>query len=556
MARHEDTGTGAVLKIKKPIYEQLIKVCPQFKSYKEDWQYRSSEEPIKIPVRRFDEKALRSLRELFKGKVQENQWILKQIDSHLDVLLNPNTKVIQTLRQLESALIAYIRKDIINAWLFEVDEKIEIMMPWQVYDIAYHPAFKTKDDYVPANVIMYLARWSKNEPTTTRIYWHDNDLGGESTVHQLLSAKALHHETPTLTTAYEKVEKQFLKWRAMLGDQFIGDGFFTGKTDSGWSSRHPRAMKGERLIIDDRCETIENRHQTVLFRNHEVADDEDDTGDDYGSATEERCRLPVTPFIFCFSLHTHDEGWVHINHMKQYVYRPELRDKLILPPEHADLIDALTSDMDILMEDIITGKSGGTCVIAQGPAGTGKTLTAEVYAEVIKRPLYRVHSGQLGTTAESVEAALQAATNNASRWRALLLIDEGDVFVSKRDDNLEKNAVVGVFLRIMEYYPGVLFITTNRLDIIDEAILSRCIAQLQFKMPGLAERVKLWITLGGVYGMPLVENKAMAEKLAKKFECSGRDIKGLIRLVTKYCRQRKIKPTFDTFVRMAAFKNL
>jgi len=56
--------------------------------------------------------------------------------------------------------------------------------------------------------------------------------------------------------------------------------------------------------------------------------------------------------------------------------------------------------------------------------------------------------------------------------------------------------------------------------------------------------------------MALVQNKNMAEKLAKRFECSGKDIKGLIRLVTKYSRQRGTKPTFETFIRMAAFKNL
>ncbi len=47
------------------------------------------------------------------------------------------------------------------------------------------------------------------------------------------------------------------------------------------------------------------------------------------------------------------------------------------------------------------------------------------------------------------------------------------------------NAVVGVFLRVLEYFNGLLFLTTNRIDDIDEAIVSRCIALIKFtrRMP-------------------------------------------------------------------------
>jgi MoxR-like ATPase len=41
--------------------------------------------------------------------------------------------------------------------------------------------------------------------------------------------------------------------------------------------------------------------------------------------------------------------------------------------------------MDVLMDDIVAGKSGGTTVLCAGPPGVGKTLTAEVYSEIIRR---------------------------------------------------------------------------------------------------------------------------------------------------------------------------
>ncbi len=62
-----------------------------------------------------------------------------------------------------------------------------------------------------------------------------------------------------------------------------------------------------------------------------------------------------------------------------YRYQPELKHKLVLPPEQTDLIDILTAEMDVLMDDIVAGKSGGTTVLCAGPPGVGKTLTAEVY---------------------------------------------------------------------------------------------------------------------------------------------------------------------------------
>jgi SpoVK/Ycf46/Vps4 family AAA+-type ATPase len=55
-----------------------------------------------------------------------------------------------------------------------------------------------------------------------------------------------------------------------------------------------------------------------------------------------------------------------------------------------------------------------------------------------------------------------------------MLIDEADIFLEKRStEDIERNAVVGTFLRLLEYYDGVLFLTTNRVHNFDEAFYSR-----------------------------------------------------------------------------------
>ncbi|OCK88233.1 uncharacterized protein K441DRAFT_589725, partial [Cenococcum geophilum 1.58] len=43
----------------------------------------------------------------------------------------------------------------------------------------------------------------------------------------------------------------------------------------------------------------------------------------------------------------------------------------------------------------------------------------------------------------------------------------------KATNNIYRNALVCIFLRKLEYYKGILFLTTNRVKTIDEAIASR-----------------------------------------------------------------------------------
>lgn len=45
----------------------------------------------------------------------------------------------------------------------------------------------------------------------------------------------------------------------------------------------------------------------------------------------------------------------------------------------------------------------------------------------------------------------------------VVLLDEADVFLEERDmKDLKRNALVSVFLRALEYYDGILILTSNR----------------------------------------------------------------------------------------------
>jgi AAA+ superfamily predicted ATPase len=241
--------------------------------------------------------------------------------------------------------------------------------------------------------------------------------------------------------------------------------------------------------------------------------------------------------------------------MTPYQYQPELKHKLILPQEQTDLIDILTAEMDVLMDDIVAGKSGGTTVLCAGPAGVGKTLTAEVYSEIIKRPLYRVHSGQLGLNVAAMEIALKDILTRAQRWGAVMLIDEADVYIKRRDDNITMNAVVGVFLRVLEYFNGLLFLTTNRIDDIDEAIISRCIAMIRFYPPQNDARRKIWQVMTEQFNLEV--DAALIEQLVVMFPTgTGRDIKGLAKLTAKFCHQKQLAPSAEAFMRCSVFRGM
>lgn len=143
--------------------------------------------------------------------------------------------------------------------------------------------------------------------------------------------------------------------------------------------------------------------------------------------------------------------------------------------------------------EFMTGKGDGLIILLHGGPGTGKTLTAESVAELVQRPLYRVTCGDIGTVPESVEDYLKSVFYIGSTWGCVVLLDEADVFLEERTKmDMQRNALVSVFLRALEYYDGILILTTNRIGTFDEAFKSR--VQLALHYPPLSEhdRKSIW----------------------------------------------------------------
>lgn len=151
-------------------------------------------------------------------------------------------------------------------------------------------------------------------------------------------------------------------------------------------------------------------------------------------------------------------------------------------------------------------------IILAGDAGTGKTVSAEAIADRMVRELKKegfflklstrvrgegLH-GQMGNLVNDAFAELkkQAGKNRL----AFLLIDEADAIATSRSTlqmhQEEKAAVNTLIQKIDEIRElkgrAVVFMLTNRLHFIDEAIVRRAAVILEFERPNEQERKELF----------------------------------------------------------------
>jgi SpoVK/Ycf46/Vps4 family AAA+-type ATPase len=145
-----------------------------------------------------------------------------------------------------------------------------------------------------------------------------------------------------------------------------------------------------------------------------------------------------------------------------------------------------------------------------------------------------VSAGDLGTDPRNLEKELQNILDIAHSWGAILLLDEADVFLEKRSiHDIHRNALVSIFLRLLEYFQGILFLTTNRVETFDEAFVSRIHLSLRYEELSTKARHRVWkLFLEKVKKTEGVEIAKITETdysdLARR-DVNGRQIKNLVR---------------------------
>ncbi|CEL59914.1 hypothetical protein RSOLAG1IB_09198 [Rhizoctonia solani AG-1 IB] len=268
---------------------------------------------------------------------------------------------------------------------------------------------------------------------------------------------------------------------------------------------------------------------------------------------EYRNDVPLPDEIICLTPPTHKAwsfvaktwGSVLVANLSEIVFDDLAFDQLVLKPDHKKMIKAMvetySEDGNKLAKDLVYGKGGGLVMVLHGKPGTGKTLTAEAVSEHLKCPLYAVSSGELGTQAPELEKQLHDILEMATAWKAVVLIDEADVFLEARNTfDITRNSLVSVFLRVLEYHTGVLVLTTNRIRNFDKAFISRISIAIHYPDLDQASRLLIWKEFLVRAGATLVDpNSSPSDKssyitheelalLAKK-SFNGRVIKQIIR---------------------------
>ena len=377
-------------------------------------------------------------------------------------------------------------------------------------------------------------------------------------VEELLLTKHLILETEELTEDYIKEVSKYRSIEAKLGRQFIASGSALDMKNDYWT-RNIYAMTREgrpsKVVMDNTWK--EEKKDDYYSRSDDGKRKTPLIGCQLWTPKEVTVCVPTHPYCQVFDLLEHRFVKVHVNNLEEYKFDKKLIEKLVLNEDSKGLVEMLVESSNEMMEDIIAGKTGGVIVIATGPPGIGKTLTAEVYSEVLEKPLYNVQCSQLGTNEETLEKRLKRVLALASRWGALLLVDEADVYVRTRGDDIQQNAIVGVFLRLLEYYRGVLFMTSNRDVLIDDAVLSRATCWIKYEMPTNQELHDIWLVLAKQFGIELSE-KLVAE-LVEAFPqgtISGRNVKNLLKLGKMRADRKHLKLTVDLFKWVARFQDI
>lgn len=429
----------------------------------------------------------------------------------------------------------FLKGDIIDGWLY-IQEADGYLHPYLVIDITLNHGDRTHPPRVKITT-------EADNPTVKRpsraprlLQFDATELVGK-TPGDVLTAHRAFKETAKLRAEYQERRDAF---QEIIDNDFGQQFIFTGRamrTDDYRSANDRANRKVVHDVAPDERAPLRMVASSVLF-------DEQEHG-----------AVPVVTAVRVFDLAAQDYLDVNTADLTRYEYNPGLRDKLILPEDQRELLDILTSDISVFTGDIIEGKSAGNVILARGRPGVGKTLTAEVYAEVIGRPLYSIHTGSLGITAELVRKNLEEIFVQAKRWDAVLLLDEADVFVLERGFELAQNAIVAEFLRTLEYYDGLLFLTTNRIDEVDGAILARCAAVIDYRAPEPGDARLIWQSFATGHGISLSD--ALLDELVAGFPgITPRDIKMLLRLALRMAAHRGTELDIGVFAAAARYRGL
>lgn len=493
---------------------------------------------IEIQLINFNKTKLVELKDLISVTRESKDKVkaIELMNNHLEMIENPCGKI-KTVEMGAPAMIGYV--------VTSPGYRIYIKNPnnqkyyaYRVSGIHYIP----QSSYDRRHVSLQIVYDQFGERKTESIGFYAEDLRG-MTIIEVFDRKSIYLESSKLRAKYDAEKLVFNQIHHNVVEQYVLNGITTSDVPENTSRYSHRKFHSinHKTVIDIFIEHGEE------YTDSKTTNDQDKIDLGLGfwkkqskiydkmydtnkfEKQNKHIEIPVSSDVIIFDLKRHMRLVCHTDFLKPYKYIENLEDSLIIPKENKELIKNLINNNNEEFNDIIRDKSGGLLVMLTGLPGVGKTLTAEVFAEIQKKPLYAVQSSQLGVEPADIEKQLNLCFERSNRWNAVLLIDEADVYVHQRTNDLKQNSVVGTFLRVLEYYPKILFMTSNRADIIDDAIISRCIIVMEYPQPSKDEQMQIWNVLSKSLKFIISEN-VISEIVTKHDKLSGRDIKNILKL--------------------------
>ncbi|WP_255366023.1 ATP-binding protein [Citrobacter sp. CFSAN044567] len=519
---------------------------PTFEALRNRYSHRSSDDEIAVDPLCLSRDDLNELLQACRGDGESKNR--RALESIITALEGDFDKPVSSFPAFGRVLLQYLKSNRIDGWIYRRGHDGNLY-PGLVTAIKEVKSEKNSDR--PPSLLLQISWYGFGEYShskkvygtqLTALNFEPNEVARRS-VAKTLADRDIYHETHELKQEYLE---QLTRFKELVDGQFGNQFKATG-----------RAVRMESYSYSDRNLEIAG-HKLI----HDLPDSECDA---YGAEVESPLfeddqfgLLPEIPVQRYFDLSLQDFIWIHANNVEPYKYDKELPKKMVLPEDHRDLLDILTTDISAFTSDIVEGKSAGNIIMCVGSPGLGKTLTAEVYAEVIERPLYSIHAGALGTNADDIEKNLRTILTRAKRWNCVLLLDEADVFVMQRGASLTQNAIVAEFLRTLEYFDGLMFMTSNRGSDIDEAIIPRCAAIIHYDVPEKSDAQKIWKIMGENFGVNIPDE--LVRSLVNTYpELPPRDIKMLLRLTLRMSVKEQGSgsiPTLDIVRKCAMFRGI
>ncbi|KAI8947806.1 hypothetical protein F4801DRAFT_559359 [Xylaria longipes] len=318
--------------------------------------------------------------------------------------------------------------------------------------------------------------------------------------------------------------------------------------DIGEGARSPRCECSVCKNID----TAGERYRPVSFSDYDKINPKDT------SELSEHQYMLCMSHMFGFILKDRTYDLLDVGCLSDVKIVGNAIDKLVMRPEaNKDTIKAIVKTYvdngqpGVFSADFIQGKGEGQIFLLHGPPGTGKTLTAESVAEYTRRPLLCITAADLGHEPIELEKNLLRFFTDAQNWDAIVLLDEADVYLERRSTNdLRRNSIVSIFLRAMDYFQGILFLTTNRVGHFDEAFISRIHVSIGYERLDEKARGQIWENLfrklkeNHKNGGPEIRYEYEAKEYVKKSE----EVKKL------QWNGREIRNAFQTAVALATFE--